>query len=333
MIPNLLITVFGAIVSSNEGENATVAGASLLRQPLSISSGDGGQTWSKSTTTAFSSTFRQAQQLDNDDIYLFGTWSKLEGLKSIPGDGFAVSTDHGNSYTLVNWPYIGVTPIGGTVIGDLIYVAGSSELEDESSQLPFSSSLPSAFPLSSANPKLLQQPPQPVAQAPVFYSYVTVTSDGGSTWKTIWSSEGTIEDDIPVGISLGAIQFVSEQVGFVSGRNRTVSGNAAILLGTVDGGSTWKTLLNVEKGVFTKINCISTTECFVVGAAPCDCESGNAVVYHTQDAGQTFSQTLIPGVLTFLDLSYVSEDVMYATAMTKEQSCDLFGFGYPPDDL
>jgi hypothetical protein len=215
-----------------------------------------------------------------------------------------------------------VTPVSGNFIGSTqtVFVTGSAApyVAEDSTAGAYAELL-------NAHRAAVQQPLVDFPANETYRSYVAVSQNGGQTWSTIYSYAG--QDNV-TGITLGNAYFVSASTGFVSGMNHTAAGSAAFLMGTTNGGATWTTLITVPGGIFTRVECISATECFVIGGAPGGF-LGNGVIYYTNNGGKSFTQTLIPKIAALTDISVVSSSVMYAAAVTAFQTCDILYYGPP----
>ena len=323
------ILIMENIVSSSNGQYAVTAGVSLANEAVSIQTSDNGASWAKSGTTVLQSVFNGLQVLPpSNDIALFGSWTTRNpsGKGVVSGAGIAYSTNQGGSYQFFNWPYPDVTPVAGNYLpgsfASVVLVGSAAPyVADDDSQ-----AVPHRALLSKHREGL--QPVQRASDFPAnetYRAYVALSTNSGTTWSTIYSFEGL---DNVTGISLGGGYFQSATTGFVCGMNHTAAGSAAFLMGTTDGGANWVTLIQLPGGVFTRVECISATQCFVIGGAPGGV-LGNGVVYQTTDGGKTWGQTLVPKIAAFTDLSVVNANTIYATAVTAFQTCDLYYWGPP----
>ncbi|MEJ2506184.1 MAG: YCF48-related protein, partial [Ignavibacteriaceae bacterium] len=104
------------------------------------------------------------------------------------------------------------------------------------------------------------------------------STDGGNTWKTIV---------LPERIYIEDIFFISENKGWVCGEIETESDVFGIVMGTIDGGKTWETQLDISYQL-TTIKFADERNGWVSGTA--------ARVYHTTNGGQNWEmQVNLPG--------------------------------------
>jgi len=134
------------------------------------------------------------------------------------------------------------------------------------------------------------------------------STDGFQTWETVFTNDT---------FYFNQISCPSAQVCFAAGEND----NNGYTYRTTDGGNTWEEVLVAPNTSIMTAFALSESEVYIAGGVLSGF-SPSGSVYHSTDGGNTFTLTTVPGYY-FTDLSFVSSNQGWGTAMDAMQQCNV----------
>ena len=314
------ICMMTQVKMSSDGTKGLAGGVALLGFPVTYSTSDSGKTWQPSNVVAkgFNGAVsgHDIESLDGGIgnewgfVSEFNSWANgticTHGTISTQCSGVLVTKDGGKTYDNIDWHGTdGVDTdamTGSFPTSKIWYIAGG----------------------------LVQAESNP---GPSFKSTIMKTMDGGETWMTVFNVSapqnqpgkgvGGMEDvacttpDICYAISAcyddDCYNYKKQYGSFVHK--------------TIDGGKTWKELGFFYEQAMSKIVTISNDELFIGGGGVGIFD--DAVIWKSNDGGETFTNTTLKETGVLLDLSLMKDGKSgFATTVTSvTQSTTVWRFG------